>query len=815
MPSSPTAAVAARALQRAGARHGRVARPLLARRSLSFALGRAGADTAWGERPGRLETGVIAPLAQAAVVAHDTSTILLSTACSDRLDEAVTYGLPLSVEFRAKAAAAGQIPQHVLRRELAPREADIVTARLIDRAIRPVFGPGFSRPTQVICTTLAFDGIGDVPALAINSTSAALCLAKTIPFLGPIGAVRVGCRKSGNGSHEFLYYPSNSNVLTLEENDLVFDVLVAGTEKGLTMVDLSALAPVAPELVCEALRVAQAQIGKAIQAQHEFLSAAENLSGGGGEPRDDESPDSHAQLDSMEATHVYGKDGIQSNLVDQLLAAGSTSESAEEFDQSSLDESSRPDDDEDWQGVRESAHKVSSDRLKRSGRLVDKIRPIGCIKNFIGPPVHGSGVFSRGGTSVLSTVTLGRLDADSLTLLPYCGEPRKKRFLLHYDSPPYATNETGRVGLNRRMIGHGDLAERAIFAALPSPEELPYMIRATCETTSSDGSSSMASVCATTVAMISAGVPLRELVSGISIGVVMDGAGKDSGVLLTDIDAQEDATGHMDFKIAGTRSGVTAIQMDCKWASGIPVSLLCGAVDRGCTANEEIISHMESSLGLSADNFPPSELAEHIPRVHSITLKPGQSARLIGVAGQTIRDLEEELRCELDIDDVHGTLRVYAKSAGEMAEKVAILNEMLWEPEIGEVLDDCEVIQIMPNGALIKLPGRTIAEGSLHVSEADIRRVSRIDEVVKVGDRLTLKVISNDLGRIKLSLRAMMTPFGRVAPSSSTKSSAPKINKEPVATQQRRLRKEARRLKIEEATVRNQQRKRGEEEKSD
>lgn len=778
-------------------------------RSVKDKLGKLGVEFRLGSRDGRYETGVLASLADGSVVGRDGDTVLLVTACSDKIeasrpnfDSGGSTSVPLSVDYRAKASAAGQIPTHVLRRELAPREADITTGRLLDRALRPLFPPGFQNPTQVVSTVLSFDGLGDAPSLALNCASLALTMAPNIPFQGPIGCVRVGGRKAESGLTELTEFPSATGQLNLASNGLDFELLIAGTPDKVVTLDLTSCSPIPPDALCEALRFGLSRLSRVVETQRKFLEKSESaslepalhVSSRALELEDDVrgqfvTQARQALLDAQDHSSST-TEGIKSSLVDQLLLVGSpapASSSNGDEDPGAVSGTNEVEQaaeliDEEEGGVQVNDHAAVSAAaeiiVRQATRqiMVDKgARP--CGRPIESPRsmraeldlfhnAHASAAFSMGMTSVIASITLGRI-RDAMTLMPYCGPKEQKHFFVHYEMPPYSTASAGRIGLNRRMISHGDLIERALFPTMPNLGDFPYTTRAVCETTCADGSTSMASVAATSMALRAAGIPVSEIAAGVSIGLLETASEEGENcppLLLTDIDSVEGRLCDMNLKIAGTASGITAAQLDSRQGSqGFDADTICKAIMNGDRAIGEILAFMDAELNGFAETCQHAnserqggfDLAPRIPRVEKLALKEGQAAKIIGQGGSRARSLEAEFNVNLDIDQSSDMLHIYSLDEQSIRQVREKIEGLFWLPQIGDEFDDCQVIKHVPNGCVVAFSEGQL-EGLMHVSEVDIKRIDDIREAAPVGTRMKLKVISVDEGRIKLSRRAVL-----------------------------------------------------------
>ncbi|KAF5740396.1 polyribonucleotide nucleotidyltransferase 2 mitochondrial [Tripterygium wilfordii] len=636
-----------------------------------------------GSRLITLETGKIARFANGSVVLGMEETKVLSTVAAGRGD-AVRDFLPLTVDYQEKQFAQGVIPTTFMRREGAPKERELLCGRLIDRPIRPLFPPGFYHEVQVMASVLSSDGNQDPDVMAANATSAALMLSD-IPWGGPIGMIRIG-RIYG----KFIVNPTMDE-LSLSDLNLVY----ACTRDKTLMIDVQAR-----------------------EISEKDLEAGLRLA--------------HPEFERGEALDKIAQD------VKKVLE--------EECDEDSLNVLPKAVDTVRKKVVRK---RILAEGFRLDGRRLDEVRPVYCEAGNL-PILHGSSLFSRGDTQVLCTVTLGA-PGDAQRLDSLVGPPTK-HFMLHYSFPPFCINEVGkRGGLNRREVGHGTLAEKALLAVLPPEDSFPYTVRVNSEVMASDGSTSMATVCGGSMALMEAGIPLREHVAGVSVGLVSEvdpstGEIKDYRIL-TDILGLEDHLGDMDFKIAGTRNGITAIQLDIKPA-GIPLDIICESLEPARKGRLQILEHMEREI-----SAPRTEVDRNSPRLASFKYSNDALRRLIGPLGALKRKIEEETGARMSVTD--GTLTIVAKNQSVM-EKVQEKVDFIIgrEIEIGRIYKGV-VTSVKEYGAFVEFNGGQ--HGLLHISELSHEPVSRISDVVSVGQKLSLMCIGQDVrGNIKLSLKAAL-----------------------------------------------------------
>ena len=634
---------------------------------------------------------------------------------------------PLTVDFEERHYAIGQIPGSFFRREGRPTTHAILTDRLIDRPIRPLFPKGFKNEVQVIITTLSSDRETPLDILALNGVSTALSISN-IPFNGPLAATRIGYIDG-----EFIVNPTYQQ---LEES--LLDIVVAGSRDGVSMMEAGAN-EVDEDTVFEAIQMAQDINLEIISLQDDFQKEAgkeksEFVSRG-------HDPEAVDQAKDVLGNRIYEALVASSDQDDMKIKLSELEEeltnSLEDFDSSVASGAFEELLDEQFR------ERILKDKVRPDGRGLREIRPLSAEVSLL-PRTHGSGLFNRGETQILALTTLGsQSDAQRLDNL---SPEETKSFLLHYNFPPYSTGEAGRVGSpGRREIGHGALAERALSAVLPSQEDFPYTIRVVCEALSSNGSTSMGSVCAGTLSLMDAGVPISAPVAGISVGLV---TGEDGNyVTLTDIQGLEDHVGDMDFKVAGTTDGITAIQLDIK-VNSISFEVIKDALSQAKEARMQILDVLHDAIpDVKADVSP------FAPRIEKIKVPIDKIGTVIGPGGKTIRSIVEETKATVDIQD-DGTVLIGSSDAEASAHAIRIINDLTREIEVGEVFTG-KVAKIASFGAFVELlPG---TDGMVHISELDTHRVASVEDVVNVGDEIEVKVISKDnAGRIKLSRKALL-----------------------------------------------------------
>jgi polyribonucleotide nucleotidyltransferase len=683
-----------------------------------------------------IETGKIARLADGAVVVSCGDTIVMVSAVSaTAIKEGQDY-FPLTVDYREKAAAAGKFPGGYFKREGRPTEKETLTSRMIDRPLRPLFPQGYFYDTQVISLLLSADGENDPDILALNGASAALCVSD-IPFAGPIGAVRIG-RVNG----QFVANPTHAE---REQSDL--DLVYVGTENDVIMIEGAAK------------EVPEADFLKALEFAHgharEMIRIQNELAGRVGKPKR-EMPLLHVNQDLLEIAYRVAGDRIEGALYTEGKVARAKAIDAlrEEVKMSILEKHPEADKfsiSQAFDYVQKKAFRISVlDKQKRvDGRSYQELRAISCEIGVL-PRAHGSAIFQRGETQALALATLAPIE-EAQMIDAYGGGEHSKRFILHYNFPPFSVGETGRTGgASRREIGHGALAERSLEPVVPSANDFRYAIRISSEIMESNGSTSMASVCGGMLALMDAGVPVKTPVAGISVGLVTE-HGEDRQLkryeLLTDIIGSEDHFGDMDFKLCGTDAGVTGYQLDLK-LPGISHQIMAEAISRAKEARTKILEIMRASI-----DKPRPELSKYAPRIETIKINPEKIGALIGPGGKTIKGIVAETGAEINIED-DGSVHIYATSGESMARAKEIIGGMTREIEIGQTYQG-RVVSVKEFGAFVEVfPGR---DGLVHISELADFRVKRTEDVAKVGDMIWVKCIGiDDKGRVKLSRKAAL-----------------------------------------------------------
>ena len=682
-----------------------------------------------------IETGKLARLADGAVTIRSGETIVLVSAVSATTVKEGQDFFPLTVDYREKAAAVGKFPGGYFKREGRPSEKETLTCRMTDRPLRPLFPKGYLYDTQIIGVLLSADGEHDPDMLFINGASAALCVSD-VPFAGPVGAVRVG-RVDG----EFIVNPMHSQRAT---SDL--DLVYVGTEDQVVMIEGEAKEISEADFVA-ALAFAQQEVRHLIAAQQELMVAA-------GKPKRQAAlfvvPD-----ELLEIAYRVAGDRIEAALYTPSKVARQKAVEAlrDEVDAAILEtypEATKFEISQAFDYLQKKAFRISilDKKIRCDGRSYEQIRPLSAETGLL-PRSHGSALFQRGETQAICLATLAPAD-EAQELDGYTGGETSKRFILHYNFPPFSVGETGRTGSpGRREIGHGALAERSIAPVIPEVSEFPYAIRVSSEIMESNGSSSMASVCAGVLALMDAGVPISKPVGGISCGLVTEFSGDviSRYTLLTDIIGSEDYFGDMDFKLCGTESGITGFQLDLKLA-GIPLKLMEEAIYRARDARFEVLKVMNLAL-----DAPRAELSPYAPRIETIRIKPDKIGLVIGPGGKTIKGIVAETGAEINIED-DGSIHIYSSSGESLKRAKEIILGMTKEIAVGEVYQGT-VVSTKEFGAFVEvLPGK---DGLCHISELADFRVNRTEDVVKVGDTIWVKCIGvDDKGRVKLSRKAAM-----------------------------------------------------------
>ncbi len=669
-----------------------------------------------------LETGKIARQADGAIIAQCGETVVLATAVgAKKVNPDMDY-FPLSVNYQEKYYAAGKIPGGYFKREARPTDSETLISRLIDRPIRPLFPDEFKNEVQVLPTVISYDKENEADILSIIASSAALAISG-MPFLGPVGASRVGFIKG-----EYVLNPTKAQL-----KDSKLDLVVAGTKDAVLMVE------------SEASGLTEEEMLNAVKFGHEgfvpVIEMIEDLA------KECKKPD--WVVEKKDLSEVKNK--LESEFTEELKKAFSIKDKQERSNLISeitdkakkLYEEDENYTDLDINSELKNLEKriVRTDILKNKNRIDGRgladVRPIKCEVGIL-PRVHGSALFTRGETQAIVTTTLGTSDdeqkIESLEGL------QKERFMLHYNFPPFSVGETGRIGTGRREIGHGKLAWRAINSSLPSKESFPYTFRIVSEITESNGSSSMATVCGSSLALMDAGVPIKEPVAGIAMGLIKEG---DDFSVLSDILGDEDHLGDMDFKVAGTKDGITSLQMDIK-ITGITFEIMEQALKQAKDGRIHILGEMNKALSKSRE-----DVGKHTPKMEKITVDKKDIATVIGKGGATIREIVEVSGAKVDIND-EGQVTVAAPDEESRNKAMQMIKDLTAKAELNKIYNG-KVMKIMEFGAFVNFLGKQ--DGLVHISELADKRVGKVTDVVKEGDEVKVKVIGFDRGKVKLSIK--------------------------------------------------------------
>lgn len=684
-------------------------------------------------RPLVVEVGQVAKQANGAVVVRYGDTTVLSVAVMSKKMATADF-FPLQVNYEEKMYAAGKFPGGFSKREGRPSTDATLTARLIDRPIRPMFAEGFRNEVQVINTVLSYDENASAPMAAMFGSSLALSISD-IPFNGPIAGVQVAY-----AAEDFIINPSASDK---EVSHL--DLIVAGTKEAINMVEAGAQ-ELSEDIMLQALLKGHEAIQELVDFQNYIVAAV------GKEKAEVELFQVDADL-KAEIEAVYYDQLAKAVQVEEKLAREAATKAVKEEVLASYQERFAEDDDKETilrdvvEILEQMEHAevrrlITEDKIRPDGRRVDEIRPLDAEIDFL-PNVHGSGLFTRGQTQALSVLTLAPMS--DTQLVDGLDPEYKKRFLHHYNFPQYSVGETGRYGApGRREIGHGALGERALAQVLPSVEEFPYAIRLVAEVLESNGSSSQASICAGTLALMAGGVPIKAPVAGIAMGLISDGT---NYTVLTDIQGLEDHFGDMDFKVAGTRLGITALQMDIK-ISGITPAILEEALAQAKVARFEILDVIESAIA-----EPRSELAPTAPKIDSIQIPVDKIKVVIGKGGETIDKIIAETGVTIDIDE-EGLVQIFSSDQDAIDRAKTIISDLVREAKVGEVYT-VPVVRIEKFGAFVHLFNKT--DALVHISELAWKHTEHVEDVVKVGDMVTVKIIKIDeKGRVDASIKTLL-----------------------------------------------------------
>ncbi len=705
-----------------------------------------------GANPITIETGKLAKLADGAVTVRSGETIVFVSAVSATTIKEGQDFFPLTVDYREKAAAVGKFPGGYFKREGRPSEKEILTCRMTDRPLRPLFPKGYLYDTQIIGVLLSADGEHDPDILFINGASAAL-MVSDIPFAGPVGAVRVG-RINGN----FVANPGHSQ---REHSDL--DLVYVGNATDVIMIEGAANQIPEADFIA-ALHFAQSEVVKIVAAQVELAQKV-------GKAKRQVSLFT-VKDELMEVAYAVAGDRIEAAIYNKskvvrqkAIAALKDEVSAAVVDK--YPEASKFEVSQAFDYLQKKAFRVSIlDKQSRcDGRGLNDIRDLSAEVGLL-PRAHGSALFQRGETQAVALATLAPAD-EAQELDGYTGGETIKRFILHYNFPPFSVGETGRTGSpGRREIGHGALAERSVEPVIPDVQDFPYALRVSSEVMESNGSTSMASVCSGVLALLDAGVPLKKSVAGISCGLVTEFSADgrlERYSLLTDIIGSEDHFGDMDWKLCGTRDGVTGFQLDLK-LPGISLKLMEEAIYRTREARMKVLDVMDAAMA-----GPRKELSKYAPRIETIRINPDKIGLIIGPGGKTIKGIVAETGAEINIED-DGSVHIYSNNGESLLRAKQIIEGMTKEISVGEMYQG-RVVTIKEFGCFVEvLPGK---DGMVHISELADFRVNRVEDVVKQGDVIWVKCIGVDeKGRVKLSRKAAMKERGEAAQTAPTPANA-------------------------------------------
>ena len=676
-------------------------------------------------RPLKIESGQIARQAGGSVlISYGETSILATVCCSSEPREGVDF-LPLQVEYREKHYAGGKIPGGFFKREAKPTDAEVLTSRLTDRPIRPLIPKGYYHEIQLMLTTMSYDHENTPDVMAAIGASAALLLSP-VPFDGPIASVKIGLIDGE--------YVLNPTAEQMQSSDL--DLMVTGKKDKICMIEGGSNF-VPEKTILEALEVALEGINDIVDLQMEFSEHFDNSY---------EMTESKVLSDEIEnkLNEKY------SSKIDELFDIGTKQERDDKYNEI-VKEASQPFEEDEVLLPEVKAHMklmfknavrktVLDKKVRVDGRGPEDIRDITIVPSLL-PRVHGSVLFTRGETQAIATTTLGSSRDEQI--IDSMGEDSKKSFMLHYNFPPYSVGEVGRIGFtNRREVGHGHLAERSLKPILPSNEEFPYTVRIVSEITESNGSSSMASVCGGSLALMCAGVPIKEHVAGIAMGLITDG---ENYAVLSDILGTEDFYGDMDFKVAGTKDGISAIQLDLK-VPGLSMDVLSNALEQANKGRLHILDEMNKAVD------KPYPLSPFAPQIESFPIDKEKIGALIGPGGKNIKALQEKADCVINIDD-DGLVSVSASDKEKLDNAISMIKAVVQDPEVGTVFDG-KVTKILDFGAFVEFaPGR---EGLVHISQIAWERVNKVDDVLSVGDEVKIKLFEIDKqGRLNFSIKLL------------------------------------------------------------
>ena len=676
----------------------------------------------WGGKKLSIETGKIARQADGAVILTSGDTVILATVVGAKKANPETDFFPLTVNYQEKYYASGKIPGGYFKREARPTESETLISRLIDRPIRPLFPEGFRNEVQVLPTVLSYEKDNDPEILSLIAASAALSISG-IPFMGPVAASKVGYI---NGS--FVLNPTKEQL-----KDSQLELIVAGTKDAVLMVESEA-SGLTEKIMLDAVKFGHEQFGPVIKMINEFSS---------------ECSKEKWIVEEKDLNEV--KSNLLKNVKNDLIAAFSEADKKKRGELINLakekslalykdsEQFTEMDVESQFKNIEKEIvrTKILKEKKRIDGRGLADIRPIKCEVGIL-PRAHGSALFTRGETQAIVVTTLGTSE-DEQRIESLDGLQRS-RFMLHYNFPPFSVGEVGRIGTGRREIGHGKLAWRAVNSILPKKEEFPYTFRLVSEITESNGSSSMATVCGSSLALMDAGVPIKKPVAGIAMGLIKEGA--DYSVL-SDILGDEDHLGDMDFKVAGTEDGITSLQMDIK-ITGITFEIMERALSQAKDGRIHILGEMNKALKVSR-----KDLSKHTPKMEKVTVDKKDIAAIIGKGGVTIREIVELSGAKVDISD-DGIVTIAAPDEISRNKALEMVKSIIAKAEVGKIYTG-KVVKIMEFGAFVNFLGKQ--DGLVHISELAAKRVEKVSDVVKEGDEVKVKVLGFDKGKVKLSIK--------------------------------------------------------------
>ncbi len=675
----------------------------------------------WGDQKLKIETGKVAKQATASTIVSYGDTVVMANVVAAKEPKPDLDFFPLTVSYQEKFYAAGKIPGGFFKREGRPTEFETLTSRLIDRPIRPLFPEGFKNETQVILTVLSHDGETNPDIVAMIAASSALTLSG-VPFMGPIG----GCRVGYDGSN----YTLNPKIN--DDGDL--DLVVAGTSDAVLMVESEAK-QLSEEIMLGAVKFGHESMQEVIKI---IINLAEECAN---DPWEFSHTINESLLDEIKKT-CEDKIAKSYSIVDKMERQSSLSEI-----KSSLEDQYKENEEYSINEVMGYFKKIEKNVVRSQilnnqsridGRKLDEVRNISSEVSWL-PRTHGSALFTRGETQAIVVATLG-FSEDEQRIEALQGS-YKENFMLHYNFPPYSVGEVGRLGATgRREIGHGKLAWRALKAVLPSKDDFDYTIRLVSDITESNGSSSMATVCGSSLALMDAGVPIKNSVSGIAMGLIKEG---DDFAVLSDILGDEDHLGDMDFKVAGTKEGVTSLQMDIK-ITGITYEIMEKALEQAKGGRDYILNEMNKEISEAR-----TELGPYTPRSETIKVKRDNIGEIIGKGGSTIKDIIEKSGAKIDISD-NGNVKIAGTNNESIEAAKVLINSIIEEPEVGQVYEG-KVVKIMEFGAFVNFFGKR--DGLVHISQLSKERVEKVTDVVNEGDIVKVKVLGFDKGKVKLSIK--------------------------------------------------------------